>query len=63
MKIMREIRETHAVDLTLPGMSAMFFLFKPASVEKAEAAMKLGLCRRRISLARFASLRFQAPSE
>jgi putative CocE/NonD family hydrolase len=24
----------HAVDLTLPGMSVMFFLFKPATVEK-----------------------------
>ena len=30
----------NAVDLTLPGMSVMFFLFKPAPVEKVEAAAK-----------------------
>jgi hypothetical protein len=29
---------THAVDLTLSGMSAMIFLFKPAPVEKGEEA-------------------------
>jgi 1,4-alpha-glucan branching enzyme len=28
----------NAVDLTLPGMSAMFFLFKPVLGEKAETA-------------------------
>jgi 1,4-alpha-glucan branching enzyme len=30
----------NAVDLTLPGMTAMFFLFKPAAVEKGETTVK-----------------------